>query len=370
MIALRASVVAGLAVSLGACGAPAGDGTPDGAPPLDASAADGASADAAVPDAEVPPDAAPDAAPPQPRRLHETGLCVDPACVQLSGSVVEFAPEYTLWTDGAAKRRWVYLPPGSKIESSAMDAWKFPPGTKFWKEFVRDGIRVETRLLEKTGPGVNEWSMVSFAWNGAQTEAVELPLGATNALGTQHDIPSRSECRRCHDQAPGRAIGFEALSLDHDGAGLTLQGLVDQQLLTVAPTPVAPPPGGNGGFFHVPGDDVARAALGYLHINCGGCHNPTSTVQASVPLQLRLPLDALGSVAQTPTYLTSVGVAPTLSLPGATALIAPGNPAASAVLLRLSSTASGTRMPPLGRELTDAGVGVPAVTAWIESLAP
>ena len=37
-----------------------------------------------------------------------------------------FAPQYPLWTDGAAKRRWISLPPGTAIDASDPENWVFP----------------------------------------------------------------------------------------------------------------------------------------------------------------------------------------------------------------------------------------------------
>ena len=39
------------------------------------------------------------------------------------------------------------------IDGTDEMAWTFPVGTKFWKEFSVGGVRIETRLLEKRGPG-------------------------------------------------------------------------------------------------------------------------------------------------------------------------------------------------------------------------
>ena len=57
-----------------------------------------------------------------------------------------FSPQYPLWSDGAAKARWIYLPPGTAIDTSDPDDWTFPVGTRFWKEFTFNGRKVETRL--------------------------------------------------------------------------------------------------------------------------------------------------------------------------------------------------------------------------------
>jgi hypothetical protein len=121
------------------------------------------------------------------RTLAETGLYSDAAQTQLAADVTPYEVRYQLWADGATKKRYLYLPAGQKIDTTDPDAWVFPIGTKVWKEFTRDGTRVETRLIQKTAEGQDGWKYVAFAWNAAQTEAVAVPLGQTAALGTAHD---------------------------------------------------------------------------------------------------------------------------------------------------------------------------------------
>ena len=91
--------------------------------------------------------------------------CVErrPACRALAaapardrGSTIRrnlaFSPQYPLWSDGAAKRRWISLPPGTAIDASRPDAWEFPRGTRLWKEFSLDRP-VETRFIERLPDG-------------------------------------------------------------------------------------------------------------------------------------------------------------------------------------------------------------------------
>src|SRR5687767_4958187 len=73
--------------------------------------------------------------------LGSTGLFSDLATEQLSPGVRAYRPRYELWSDGAEKRRWILLPEGERIDTSNMDDWVFPVGTKLWKEFSRDGTR-------------------------------------------------------------------------------------------------------------------------------------------------------------------------------------------------------------------------------------
>ena len=79
------------------------------------------------------------AAPTAPRLLTETGLYSDAARLVVDPRHRPYAPQYPLWSDGAVKTRWMSLPPGTTIDVTHVDAWVFPVGTKFWKEFAVAG---------------------------------------------------------------------------------------------------------------------------------------------------------------------------------------------------------------------------------------
>ena len=317
---------------------------------------------------EAPPDAFPDATPElpdaavgDPESLADTGLYSDLENQVLAPGVVEYAVQWELWADGASKRRFVRLPEGELIDTSDMDFWVLPVGTKIWKEFSVDGTRVETRLLWKRGPALEDWFAVAFAWNAGGTEAVAVPDGQRNVLDTTHDIPRATDCGRCHERQPDFALGFSALQLDH------LEGDLNLGTLAAAGA-LSDPPGGEAPYHALPGDDTARAALGYLHGNCGGCHHAGSDIQEQTPLQLRLAVATLGSVEDTPAFTTAVDQPEEKPLGGdVTAIIASGNHMASAVWVRMGIRGEMTGMPPLASEQPDED-GRAAVAAWIDSL--
>jgi hypothetical protein len=299
----------------------------------------------------VPPEA--------PETLAETGLYSDSA-ETLADGVVAFEPRWALWSDTASKNRWFQLPAGEMIDTSDPDGWVFPVGTKAWKEFTRDEVRVETRLLEKVGPGDydGEWRMVAYLWNDDQTAAVAQPEGLEDASGTDHDLPDDDGCNTCHSGAADVLLGISALQLDHAGDGVTLGSLTDAGRLSA---PISDPP-------DLPGDADAQAALGYLHANCGNCHGPRNTL---LPVRFWLTLDALGTVAETPAYVTGVDVGSVKTRPlentRAVVIIAPGDPDGSLVWVRTQrrSPEVGT-MPPIGSERLDPAADV--LADWITSL--
>lgn len=298
-------------------------------------------------------------------RLSQTCLYDDIATQKVRADVVEFEPANALWTDGAAKRRWIWLPPGSKVDTSNMDFWKFPVGTRVWKEFSLGGVRLETRLIERTGSALGEYRMVSYRWRANGSDADAAPLGASNVLGTEHDIPSALLCRECHDGEPGRVLGFSAIQLSHDGPGVTLAKLAASGKLS------HPPP--TGTTYRVPGNAVQSKALGYLHANCGHCHHPEGGAYALVNQILRLDVAtvALGDPTQTKTYTTTIGQATTaLIFRQSDTRVKAGKPSESDMWLRMglrSNFFPPPHMPPYGTEKVDTQ-GRAAIEAWIAGL--
>lgn len=291
-----------------------------------------------------------------PERLSATGLFADVGQDVLADGVLPFAPRFPLWTDGAHKRRFVLLPDDAVIDTGDMDAWRFPEGTKLWKEFTRDGVRVETRLFEKTGPADDDWVGAGYAWNAEGTDAVITPAGTADALGTAHDVPSAAQCMGCHGGTSSRVLGFSAMQLPWtNDDGVSLSSLIAQGRLSVAPA----------GPFELPGDETTQQALGYMHANCAHCHNQHRPEHAGPrcfdprrKFDLSLRTDELASIEDTPMFKTAIDV-----------VIVAGDPGRSAVVKRARGDLEvfQARMPPLGTEALDPAV-LPLLESFIQSL--
>ncbi|MCA8978579.1 MAG: hypothetical protein KDC14_01040, partial [Planctomycetes bacterium] len=103
-----------------------------------------------------------------PQLLSETGLYAEVAGKRVAADVVAFEPQYPLWSDGATKRRWIRLPEGGAVDAHDPDDWRFPVGTRLWKEFSL-GRRVETRYMEKLADG--GWRRLVFVWDADESDA-------------------------------------------------------------------------------------------------------------------------------------------------------------------------------------------------------
>ncbi len=283
--------------------------------------------------------------------LSETGLYAADMTT-LGAGVHRFKPNFQLWSDASDKQRWVALPAGMKIDTSDMDYWSYPAGTKLWKEFARDGVRVETRLIQKQASGT--WYAVAYHWRADQKEADAVPNGVMNASGTPHDIPNSDDCLTCHGQVPDKALGFSAIQLAHpkadanDALEWTLDSMVQEGLLTHPPAQA----------LNVPGTALDRDFFGYLHSNCGHCHNPKGSANIQTGLDLWLKAaDLAGPVNQFSVYQGIVDK-PSVWLdsehPDASKRIAPKSLADSAMYQRFIERGQTWSMPPLATEVVDA----------------
>lgn len=316
-----------------------------------------AEASADVP-ADLPPPPAPYARPDY-QSLFETGLYADPTVRLVSGDLMAFAPTHELWSDGAEKRRWLSLPPGTQIDTSQMDHWSFPVGTKLWKEFSQGGVLLETRLIERYGTGPEDYWMGAFVWNADQSDARFAVDGQADINGTHHDAPAQKNCGACHRGEPGRVLGFSAIQLSRDGDGPTLKELAAARLLSHPPAGAADYP--------VPGDARTVAALGYLHANCGHCHNMNGTSWPDTQVVMRLRVSERDP-ATSELYTSMVGKKLQYWRGGAITLrVSPGDPAASAVTTRMFIRGSKDQMPPLATEVVD-DLGFTLVRDWIAAL--
>jgi hypothetical protein len=322
---------------------------PTGAGPGDASIGDGGAPyvnpyAAQCGDAAVPP-----------QTIECTGLFTNVATKEIAPGNVPYAPAVPLWADFAEKDRWIYLPPGTTIDTSDPTEWIFPVGTKVWKQFTRDGILVETRLFEKTEP--TYWVYTTYAWNPDATEATisaggDLPWGTDGGI---YHIPTQDECNQCHRGRTDHLMGFEQVSLGLAGAtGLTLAELVAQNRLSPAPASTSLTVGDDG-------TGVAAAPMAWLHINCGvSCHNlnQNSTAYGS-GMNLRLDPTLLdgGPSTNFDTRTTTIGMTANNPMWSGQVRIVPGDPTHSLLVTLITNRGTNNpaqnQMPPIATYIVD-----------------
>jgi uncharacterized repeat protein (TIGR03806 family) len=297
-----------------------------------------------------------------PRKLSETG-CVDPANPRRPApGLIPYDVNAPLWSDGAAKERYLALPDGKQIRVGSDGDWELPIGTVLMKTFAFMGHRVETRLFMRHADG--SWGGYSYQWNAAQTDATLLPASSTLRFG-EHAwyFPSRAECMRCHTSAAGFSLGLETAQLNRDVLYPSTRRISNQlatfEHLGLFETPLAGAPD-TLARYPAPSGSAAleQRARAYLHANCASCHRPNGPGRGLADLRFSTPL-AQANLCNALPQQGELGIANAR-------LLAPGEPSRSLLSVRMHAL-DAYRMPPLASHVADtAGVGV--VDAWISSL--
>jgi hypothetical protein len=283
-----------------------------------------------------------------------------------------------LWSDGAEKQRYVALPPGTKIDTSDMDVWKFPVGTKAFKEFRFDGKLVETRMVWKQAEHNTVYA--TYIWNADETEAPLNQSTKPTIIASGYEIPDLKDCGRCHHGGADKYLGIEAIALAlPDAQGMTLAKMVANNWLSNPPERTS---------ITLPEDATGKAgfAIGYLHANCGiPCHSGRG-LGDETNLLLRLRADEFWpsadadagtdapdgtvDVTSTDVYMHAVGQKPTTAsvlqkFPGALR-ITPGAHDKSLLWL-LPHRRGEYQMPPLVSHKIDEQ-GTQKLADWIDAL--
>jgi uncharacterized repeat protein (TIGR03806 family) len=276
-----------------------------------------------------------------------------------------------LWSDAAAKTRWLALPAGTRIEVAEDGDFTFPIGSVLRKDFAFDGKLVETRLLMHHDDGAGTldggWAGYSYRWEEGQKEAVLVESGAVETLanGQVWTYPSGTDCLRCHTEAAGRTLGPKVQQLDRD-ATYPQTGRTANQLTTFAAvgmidgnTLKRPPLSELEAFPTLDDESVppGRRARAYLDSNCSHCHRPGGP--GGGPADFR----ATSTFAET----GICGAAPRDDFGLADArILVPGDHAKSVMWLRVT-TLDSRRMPPIASAIVDPA-GTDVMARWIDSL--
>jgi hypothetical protein len=316
--------------------------------------------------------------PPLAPRLSVAGWFVEDSSAIPLRALVPFEPQYPLWSDSAAKKRWIELPPSTFINAADPNAWEFPPGTRFWKEFSLER-RIETRLIERTSDG--SWRYATYVWNEEGTDAELAPREGIAGLdignGGRYAIPSEYDCRACHEGGSVPILGFSALQLspDRDPNAVHVDGtsqrtldlvdLVKRGWLRNLPSKL---------LEHPPRiaarSAMERSALGYLHGNCGHCHVDPMAADAAVPVGVRLAQDVTDPNSGIEVLRSIVGMTSRFQPHGSAAptrIVEPGKNSESVLVLRMRSRDPLVQMPPLGTQIVDSA-GLALIERWIDQL--
>lgn len=271
----------------------------------------------------------------------------------------EFQPQYPLYSDGATKKRWIYLPTGTKIDTSNPDHWIYPKGTIVFKEFSMDGQMIETRMIEKIadGDGSSAWRFSIFANRKDDTDAdrldnadlhLQTELLATykaSDFSTRYNIGSFNTCTNCHGRSKDVVNGFSYLQLSSPSLAVNINSVSAKNWLTVPPLR----------FDEIPGNTTHQLAVGYMQSNCATCHDGSGGIG---PGDFRH-LSTSVSYTNEPLYATQST---------RTGLIVPGNAATSRLFQRINLDRSVPSAMPKIPLFNKDSIGVSAIEAWINQL--
>ena len=326
---------------------------------------------------------------PFPTKLSDTGLFADVARLTPAAGVLRYEINAPSWHDGAAGEYHLALPGAGMLEVTPVRAWQAPDGTALAQTLTLGGRRIETRVLVKQQ---NDWAGYSYLWDGTQTDALLADKGgvdievASNADGKQPwRVPSRAECLMCHSRQANFALTLHDAQLNRG------EQLVEWERLGLLRTDVAaferdrrsreksarPPkplpdqrraasstllPRAPARLLRfVTADDphasAEQRARSYLGANCSHCHT----------------LYGGGNSAMDYDWLLSQEEMHTFDKPlhgefgiDDARVIAPGAPARSVIIPRVSTRGPG-QMPPLGTRVADPA-GTRLLVEWIQSL--
>jgi hypothetical protein len=279
-----------------------------------------------------------------PESLSDTYLFKDGDPNAPQFGVIPYDVKAALWTDGALKNRYLFLPPDEKVSyDKAKERFSFPVGTVLAKHFSTvSGDPLETRIIAKKEN--NQWYFGTYIWKEGIANLNKNPQTIRAADGQDYRIPSEKECRLCHniDALETPVIGFTPFQLNHgEGKNNELNILAESDLFVDKTSDIKD-------FRNVPDpSDVTLPlnvrARAYLAINCSPCHRPNG-VAADKNIDLRY------ETSLEDTRLISEGK------------IIPGKPEES--VLWQTFSASNERMPPLS--LRQDPIGTEVLKNWIE----
>lgn len=295
--------------------------------------------------------------------------------------VLPYEPASALFTDYAHKKRFVWMPKGSKATYDGDGKiLNLPVGAALIKNFYYENVQpsnatriIETRIMIRKDTG---WIFAEYVWNEEQTEAF-LDLAGSNTsvqwlengeikAVPSYRIPSEQQCLTCHKlNEQAIPIGIKPQNLNFDYAYTTgtknqLQKWIQEGYLeNTVPTTIA-----STVNYNDTSKSLELRVRSYLDINCAHCHQNNSHCDYR-PMRF--------AFSET-TNLTNMGVCvPTQDMadfpPALAKIVNPANINRSMMYYRLNTENESYRMPLLGRSIIHQE-GIALIQQWIDTLEP
>jgi uncharacterized repeat protein (TIGR03806 family) len=319
-----------------------------------------------------------------PLHLSETGAFKDLGQLEPDEALLSYDVQTPLWSDGTEKKRWIALPAEAPpIAFSPDGPWSFPSGTVLIKHFempIDDRQpwitkRLETRFLIAAADGT--YFGLTYKWNSAGTDAdlvfsselEDVPIiSQDGSVSAQRYLyPGPGDCLVCHNAGAGYVLGVRTGQINraHEYAATDR---VANQLSTWSAigwldTPIDSDQAAQYIRYSGLADEtrpLEDRLKSYWATNCGMCHGVSSGIKADWDARYSTPLAEQGIVYGLPSSGTAIG---------GPYIVTPGDLGNSILYQRSLTADPNTRMPPLGRGVTDTAY-VEVLHRWIMSLPP
>lgn len=295
-------------------------------------------------------------------QLSGTGCVNAQSPKEPASGLIPYSVISALWSDGAAKERYLALPDGRNISLATDGDFGLPVGSVLIKHFKLDGKFVETRLFAHGSLG---WQGFSYEWGDDQADATLLSGAKDKQVGSVNwHFPSREECLVCHTSATNFVLGLETSQLNSDflyaSTGITANQLVTlEHIGAFSSSPTATQKTNKLTALDDATASLASRARSYLHSNCSGCHRPDGPTNTNLDLRFTTSFPNTHTCDQAP-VAGSLGISNSV-------IIAPGESTRSVLLARMK-VRDENQMPPIATHLVDEQA-VQVVGDWIAGLA-
>lgn len=308
-------------------------------------------------------------------------------------NVIPYEPASVLFSDYAHKKRFVWMPVGSKATYNGDgNILELPVGSALIKTFYYDNVQnfaagstriIETRIMIRKATG---WIFADYVWNAAQTEALLDNAGSFTQVdwlenGTpktaNYRIPSEEQCIVCHkrreivngnETTVYTPIGIKPQNLNFNRNYGSVsknqltkwieQGYLENNFTfpTAANTTID---------YNDTSKPLELRVRSYFDINCAHCHANDRHCDYR-PMRF--------AFNETANNLTNMGVCvETQDMqdfdPALSKIITPGNINRSMLYFRLNTVDEAYRMPLHGRTVIHEE-GVQMIEQWINTLQP
>jgi uncharacterized repeat protein (TIGR03806 family) len=310
-------------------------------------------------------------------------------------NVLPYEPASSLFSDYAHKKRFVWMPQGTKATYvSDGEVLELPVGAALIKTFYYDNVQnvtplgatriIETRVMIRKATG---WIFAEYVWNDEQTEAyLDMDGSFTNISwkdendvikSTNYRIPTEVQCIICHKskEVVGTTVVDTYLPIGIKPQNLnfsyTYNGTETKNQLSkwidagyLENNFTLPTPENTVINYNDNTRPLETRVRSYLDSNCSHCH----AIDRHCDYRpMRFPFNLTGGANGQTNMGVCVDTEDYSFAPALTKIVKPGNKNRSMLYYRLNTSDEGFRMPLHGRTIIHEE-GVALIEQWINSL--